>query len=613
MSALVVALVIPGEPLRLPLARALAAAGYVPVEATSVEELPSRLGGRSPVALVLDLVSPSATPDVLVGAARAALGEELLLVGLTSFYSAGADHGAWTTHVTSFLPRPAAPADLLATLRDFLDPAVDAPPPRRRILLADDDAIALRLSARLFELRGFQVILARDGNEALAQALAHRPDAVVTDILMPGLDGYHLCMAIRKTPALATLPVLLLTGAFDEPADGRLASTAGATAFVVKTASLTEVFTALDQALATPAAVVPLPEAEAVERGWSDRAHRQLLRLAARDMEHARRSALREAELSVLARIADAFAERRSLRSALAEVLGLVAERGELTFVLLYLPGSAGDLQPQGMAGNFADGERTMPPTERMDRLLRRAIEAGEPLVLPEADTPDGAGLAALAAFRVSSLLLTPLRLQGRTLGVLVFAAEQRDLSTAPWRAYAQTVGLHLAHAISLYRLASSAPPTDRAVTRERLAHDLQGLVTLLDAVLPGDAAARAHLPALTAGRPGRIDLREPLRGAFPTFTHPTELPSEGVASALAAAFLLVRDVIVGTGELTRLTVLDTDGAWTVGVTAAGGVAGDAPLLPLAGEIVRRHGGELRERPSPAGHRSLVVRLPRGD
>ena len=60
------------------------------------------------------------------------------------------------------------------------------------VLVADDDADILRLIELNFRLEGFEVVTARDGLDALAKAIAVRPDLVVLDVLMPGIDGYHL-------------------------------------------------------------------------------------------------------------------------------------------------------------------------------------------------------------------------------------------------------------------------------------------------------------------------------------------------------------------------------------------------------------------------------------
>jgi len=102
------------------------------------------------------------------------------------------------------------------------------------VLLADDSVTIQRLVALTFASEdGFDVVVTADGHQAIA-ALAHTtPDVVLADVGMPGLDGYEVARHIRRTPALAHVPVLLLTGAF-EPVDADRAREAGTDGVLAK-------------------------------------------------------------------------------------------------------------------------------------------------------------------------------------------------------------------------------------------------------------------------------------------------------------------------------------------------------------------------------------------
>jgi DNA-binding response OmpR family regulator len=58
---------------------------------------------------------------------------------------------------------------------------------------------------------GFEVLVARDGEEGLARIQADRPDLVVLDVMMPKLDGFEVCKAVRADPTLAGVRILMLT------------------------------------------------------------------------------------------------------------------------------------------------------------------------------------------------------------------------------------------------------------------------------------------------------------------------------------------------------------------------------------------------------------------
>src|SRR5512138_760880 len=79
------------------------------------------------------------------------------------------------------------------------------------VLVADDDAWILRMVATVLEKRGYSVETASDGEDALARALARAPDLLITDVMMPRMDGWTLVKALRARPELAALPVIFLT------------------------------------------------------------------------------------------------------------------------------------------------------------------------------------------------------------------------------------------------------------------------------------------------------------------------------------------------------------------------------------------------------------------
>lgn len=84
------------------------------------------------------------------------------------------------------------------------------------ILVADDDAWILRMVTTVLEKRGYSVETAVDGDEALSRALAHPPDLLITDVMMPKVDGWSLVRQLRSHAELALLPVIFLTALSSE-------------------------------------------------------------------------------------------------------------------------------------------------------------------------------------------------------------------------------------------------------------------------------------------------------------------------------------------------------------------------------------------------------------
>jgi len=80
-----------------------------------------------------------------------------------------------------------------------------------RILVVDDQRSNVEMMAGVLKARGYEVLIALDGESALERVRAGRPDIVVSDILMPGMDGYEMCRRLRADAATALLPVVLVT------------------------------------------------------------------------------------------------------------------------------------------------------------------------------------------------------------------------------------------------------------------------------------------------------------------------------------------------------------------------------------------------------------------
>ncbi len=80
-----------------------------------------------------------------------------------------------------------------------------------KVLIVDDDPWILRMVTTVLEKRGHAVFSAGDGQEAYAKALEVQPDLIVTDVMMPRMDGWALVRSLRARPEFALVPVIFLT------------------------------------------------------------------------------------------------------------------------------------------------------------------------------------------------------------------------------------------------------------------------------------------------------------------------------------------------------------------------------------------------------------------
>jgi DNA-binding response OmpR family regulator len=102
-----------------------------------------------------------------------------------------------------------------------------------KVLVVDDDPVIVRLLEVNFEMEGFIVVCAVDGADGVEKARAEHPDIVVSDVMMPKLNGLELCAALKADASTATIPVVLLS-AKAQVTDIRAGLDAGADDYVTK-------------------------------------------------------------------------------------------------------------------------------------------------------------------------------------------------------------------------------------------------------------------------------------------------------------------------------------------------------------------------------------------
>ena len=135
----------------------------------------------------------------------------------------------------------------------FASNATVAKPPVRAVplvLVADDDEDILTLVALRFRRSGLEVILARDGEEALELIQTRAPDAAVLDIAMPKLTGLEVVRRLRDSEATRSLPIVLLTARAADK-DVELGLEAGADEYITKPFSPQDLYACVQSVLST--------------------------------------------------------------------------------------------------------------------------------------------------------------------------------------------------------------------------------------------------------------------------------------------------------------------------------------------------------------------------
>ncbi|PKL74726.1 MAG: two-component system response regulator [Candidatus Melainabacteria bacterium HGW-Melainabacteria-1] len=112
--------------------------------------------------------------------------------------------------------------------------------PRDTIMVVDDTPENLVLLSRILQPEGYKVMVLPDGKRALEAIRARQPDLILLDIMMPGMDGFQVCAALKADPATATIPIIFIS-ALSEPLDKVKAFDAGAVDYITKPFNVMEV------------------------------------------------------------------------------------------------------------------------------------------------------------------------------------------------------------------------------------------------------------------------------------------------------------------------------------------------------------------------------------
>jgi two-component system alkaline phosphatase synthesis response regulator PhoP len=119
-----------------------------------------------------------------------------------------------------------------------------------KILVAEDDSNLNRVYQSILEEAGYHVVTSENGREALDKVHQIFPDLLITDAILPGMDGFELAEAVRGNPATKEIPIIFISGVA-EAADRERAAGLGISQYLSKPVQVTELLEAVKTALAS--------------------------------------------------------------------------------------------------------------------------------------------------------------------------------------------------------------------------------------------------------------------------------------------------------------------------------------------------------------------------
>jgi PAS domain S-box-containing protein len=453
--------------------------GHHVIEAPDGRTARELMASERPRIVIQDLMLPDADGFELVGELRTLAHDEVSILAFSGFVSKLDEARVSTVGFDDIIPKPIAPSRLVPLVEAHLPVPIanqDRFGSGRRLVVADDDPIQLKLATFRLSRFGFEVEAVPNGQAALAAARHAPPAAIVSDVMMPELDGFGLALAMRQDPSLQRVPLLLVTSSYVEPADRELARRTGANDLLLRTPDLGELVEVLRSSLATRNEAPRVVEAELadLERDRNRRVVKQLERQVMLNTGLAKRCSALASELTVLAGISDAVIDHRELDASFDDALATCFDAVGVPAGALFLrDDTSGAVRARAVGADVQWTDDQVLNLFGRPEVLRAVMDSRRALFIPGDPLPDARGL--LNACNATALLLTPLHHGGRSLGALLMTSRNRELDRDDWTAFAAGVAQQLAQVLTLARAFR-----DREAAEARAASH----AALLDAIL---------------------------------------------------------------------------------------------------------------------------------
>jgi PAS domain S-box-containing protein len=468
---------------------ALVRHGHEVIEAADGESARLLMKSEKPTLVLQDLMLPDADGFELVGELRRiARGTDVSILAFSGFVSELDEARISTVGFDDIIAKPIAPSRIVPLIEAHLPgfaPQKAQFGNGRRLVIADDDPMQLKLATFRLSRLGFEVEPVSDGRAALDAVRRRAPDVVISDVMMPELDGFGLAMAVRQDPALSKVPVLLVTSSYVEPADRALARRAGANDLVARTPELSELLDSLRSTMASKQEEVHLDAnvLEDFEKEHGQRVFRQLERQVMLNTGLAKRCSVLASELSVLSGISETVLSQRNADAALDDSLVACFDAGGISQGALYLVDPKGALRVRPIG----TGSDTTALTTFFghDSLLRELISSARTLYLPSGELSRELERDLLVRAKAAAILVVPLIGAENPLGCLVMIARGRELEKEDWLAFGHGVATQVTQVLTLARAYEEREIAERRATEH---------AALLDAMIAGAPDYVAHL-----------------------------------------------------------------------------------------------------------------------
>jgi two-component system cell cycle response regulator len=183
---------------------------------------------------------------------------EIPLVAVTALAMVGDRDKALASGFDGYIPKPIDPQTFVAQVAGFLPKAAPADASaatparwavRATVLVVDDSPVNIELTRSILEPNGYHIVEAHTIREALALARAHPPDLILSDLHLPGEDGYAFINAVARDPQLRSIPVVFISSTIWHAQDRHRGLVLGAAKFLLRPIESAQLLAELEEVL----------------------------------------------------------------------------------------------------------------------------------------------------------------------------------------------------------------------------------------------------------------------------------------------------------------------------------------------------------------------------
>lgn len=429
---------------------------YKVLEARDGESALKQLNLIKPGLILQDLILPDMSHMELNQRIRTHHnGSEVPILALSGFLNKP-EENEYSKAFADFLIKPIENSRLVNVVKSFLpntSPISMTENRNARILIVDDNYAQLKILKLHLTHHGFDVDTAENGHEAIKHINQSRPDVIVSDVLMPTMDGFELCLEIRRMPFFWQTPIVLMTSQYLEESDKNLAKKAGADYYITRTPEIDKLISVLDECVKQKKPQFSSVFPEAVELFKEEHTHRlirQLERQINANEGLAQRCALQLAHLSMLSEIAHILTDNMGIKKTLENVLSTCLDAAGISQGALYLITSDGNFKLQNMIGYNPEHKDLLEKLIMHPIILSEVLSTKNVIDLSNENPTDKFITDLLSETHMTSALLAPLISDAQCLGVLLLGSNSTRINNKDSIAFTRNLTTQIGQAIAL-------------------------------------------------------------------------------------------------------------------------------------------------------------------